>query len=88
MRESIEQFKYAGMKEYAKGYAALMAHFDGAWAEGWENPFLVPVPIHKRRYQERGYNQAAELAEALSVRMGFRCGKGLCVCGIPRHCSR
>lgn len=77
MRESVEQFKYAGMKEYAKGYAALMAHFEGEWAERWEYPFLVPVPIHKRRYQERGYNQAAELAKALSVRMGLPVWEGL-----------
>lgn len=77
MRQSVEDFKYNGMKEYAKGYALLMAYYDKDWIEAIENPFFVPVPIHTKRHQERGYNQAAELARALSKRLGAPLWDGL-----------
>ncbi len=46
-------------------------------ADGW---LLVPVPLHRRRQRERGYNQAAEIASALD-RL-----RGLPVCeALERH---
>ena len=32
--------------------------------------YIVPVPLHWRRYLERGYNQADEIARVLSTRSG------------------
>ena len=32
---------------------------------------LVPVPVHQKRLRERGYNQAAEIAERLSRALGI-----------------
>jgi ComF family protein len=32
--------------------------------------YIVPVPLHWRRYTQRGYNQADEIARALSMRSG------------------
>lgn len=34
--------------------------------------FFVPVPLHRARLRERGYNQAERVAAALSVAMGGR----------------
>ena len=36
-----------------------------------EYDILVPVPLHKKRLQERGYNQSALLAGALAVKTGI-----------------
>jgi ComF family protein len=36
-----------------------------------KSDYLLPVPLHRRRQVERGYNQA----EVLARRMGARCGK-------------
>lgn len=33
--------------------------------------WVVPVPLHWRRYWRRGYNQADELAEGLAARLGL-----------------
>jgi ComF family protein len=32
---------------------------------------LIPVPLHRRRLRDRGYNQALELARPLSRRLGI-----------------
>lgn len=32
---------------------------------------LIPVPLHRRRIRERGFNQAREIAEVLSARTGI-----------------
>jgi ComF family protein len=32
---------------------------------------LIPVPLHRSRYRERGFNQAAEIARVVSRRLGI-----------------
>ena len=39
--------------------------------EGWTAGVLVPVPLSKHRLQQRGFNQATLLAEALGPRIGL-----------------
>ncbi|MBR3943037.1 MAG: ComF family protein [Clostridia bacterium] len=65
MRESILRFKFRNHPGYSKSYAHYMAerlqaykltHFDA----------IVPVPISKKRFKERGYNQSYLLAKELS----------------------
>lgn len=38
---------------------------------------LVPVPLHKKRMRERGYNQSALLADALANQTGISCQNSL-----------
>ncbi|MCL4541947.1 MAG: hypothetical protein M1396_06385 [Chloroflexi bacterium] len=33
---------------------------------GWDGDCIIPVPLHPTRQRQRGYNQSAELAKALS----------------------
>lgn len=40
---------------------------------------LIPVPLHRRRLRERGYNQALEIARPLARRLGCRLAEGLVV---------
>lgn len=77
MRESIQQFKFGGMKDYAVGYARLMMFYDQEWLEQLGNFFLVPVPIHHKRLRERGYNQAAEVAHQLGQFLDVPVWEGL-----------
>jgi len=63
MREAILSFKYRNVKAIAPLLAQLMAEYLVA------NPLLaevlVPVPLHRRRLRQRGYNQASLLAVEL-----------------------
>lgn len=39
---------------------------------------LIPVPLHKKRQAQRGYNQSLELAKNLSKKLGIPVSTGLC----------
>lgn len=65
MRESIYRLKYGGRREYAKVYGRLMAERFGNAIKRAKVDGIIPVPLHSKREYQRGYNQAALLAEAL-----------------------
>jgi ComF family protein len=71
VREFLHRFKYDHQRYLRQPLADWLGHaledrrlqdrpFDG----------LVPVPLHSARFRERGFNQAALLAELLSRRAG------------------
>ena len=68
---SIARFKYQGRREYAALYAACMADALGDFIRECKADAFVPVPLHKSRKRERGYNQAEVLARELSVLTGI-----------------
>jgi ComF family protein len=65
LRTAIHQFKYEGLRSLAAPLGQLMSR---AWSDldpvdGLDA--IVPVPLHRSRQRERGYNQAALLAREL-----------------------
>ena len=63
LRTAVHRFKYRGQRVLARPLASILLE---AWRR--EPPpasLLVPVPLHPRRTRQRGYNQAALLAEEL-----------------------
>lgn len=71
MSESIAGFKFRGRKEYARYYSMKMAEEAGTFLAANRAGLLIPVPLHKKRYAQRGYNQARLLAEGISERTGI-----------------
>ena len=68
---SLYRFKYAGRQEYARFYAEEIVKNLGGVIRTWKPDALVPVPIHRTRRRERGYNQAEILAKEIGKRMGI-----------------
>lgn len=69
LREAILRLKYRGEYSLAPPLGRLLAEvarveFPGA-------SVIVPVPLHPRRYRERGYNQAELLAVVLARELGL-----------------
>lgn len=62
----VHAFKYDGWPRLAEGMAAEMARLRWPADVERERAWLVPVPLARWRERERGYNQAAVLAHALS----------------------
>ena len=62
-----------------QGRTALAEFMAGEMARGLEElhvpeeALIVPVPMHARRLKQRGFNQAALLAEALAGHRGLTC---------------
>ena len=69
LREAIHNFKYDNMEDLAIPLGELMGIY-------WEKSplpaeIIVPVPLHKDRLRERGYNQAALLAKEFGKSVGL-----------------
>ena len=65
----IHKLKYDGLFALAKPLAQIMA---GAWPD-WDNSpdVLVPIPLHKQRQRQRGFNQSALLAVFLGQQINI-----------------
>lgn len=69
LRTAILQLKFGGARAVAEPLAELL------WERWQEEPLpvtlVVPVPAHRTRLRERGYNQAALLVKPLARRIGL-----------------
>ena len=66
IRLSLYRFKYFGRQEYAKFYGRQMACRMEKKRKIWKPDALIPVPLHKKKKRQRGYNQAELVAKELS----------------------
>jgi ComF family protein len=71
VKDAIYRFKYGGHKEYGKYLGKLMAEKIKYQISEEGFDLIIPIPIHKRRKKERGYNQAEELAKSISSELGI-----------------
>ncbi len=69
LSQVIHKYKYEGYFGLAEPLAGLM--IDG-WP-AWERPpdLIIPIPLHRRRRRQRGYNQSELLARPLSRALGI-----------------
>lgn len=67
LRDAIHALKYEGVRPLAPILAARLAE---AFARGdFQAQAIVALPLHPDRLAQRGYNQAALLAQALAVHL-------------------
>lgn len=71
MKQSIANFKYHSKKEYAKFYVEEILKGYGDRIKSFNPDVIVPVPIHKSKLLERGYNQADILARGIAKGLGY-----------------
>jgi len=64
IRQAIHQLKYQNLRALASPLANLLQ--DYLIANPLPAEVLVPVPLHRKRLRERGYNQSGLLARELS----------------------
>jgi ComF family protein len=70
LRDIIRDIKFRNKKNHARALGRLWA--DVLAPDGF-NPVagLVPVPLHPKKYRERGFNQAGEMAKELSKKFSI-----------------
>lgn len=78
LRALIQRLKYDGYRPLAKPLGRFLAE---AARRLEEKPFdlLIPVPLHRRRQRQRGFNQAALLAAQVSRLLNIPVGAKDCV---------
>ncbi len=73
----IQQFKFGGNLAMGRVLGRLLAHHIASDRRATSMPavrlaepvIVVPVPLHRRRLWQRGFNQATELARTVSLTM-------------------
>lgn len=71
IRKGIWNFKYKNARAFARAFAPYLydeilgALSNELFISGGENIILVPVPLHKKRLRERGYNQSELLVREI-----------------------
>jgi ComF family protein len=77
MRNAIMRFKYSG--EYQRGYdlGERLAERVSDLLPSRRIDLVVPIPLHKRRYRSRGFNQSAILAKCISATVSVPTGEPL-----------
>jgi ComF family protein len=71
IRSAIHQFKYRGGLLFAKHLGQLLAEHGRRFFTVAEVDLIVPVPLHRRRLRQRGYNQSLELARHVGACWGM-----------------
>jgi ComF family protein len=75
VREALHQLKYAGERRLARPLGEAVAR---RWARvGQGATVIVPVPVHATRERQRGYDQAALIAEVAARELGLPCVRAL-----------
>ena len=71
---ALLMMKYQRMEPLARWFAARMVQLVRGGGEAFDGDIVVPVPLHRSRERERGYNQAALLAKPLAkaLRLPYR----------------
>ena len=70
--ESLARFKYHNQRDYAAFYAGQIVKRHGLTLQSLGIDALIPIPIHKRKLEKRGYNQAELLALEIGKQLGIR----------------
>ena len=65
LREALHAFKFRGKRAVARPLGDLLAEAGAGYPGARGAGLLVPVPLYPDRERERGFNQAALLAERL-----------------------
>jgi ComF family protein len=69
IRKAVHDLKYHNLKDIGPVLAGYL--YDYLLSNPVPADVIVPVPIHRKRRRERGYNQSALIAHELSIRTGI-----------------
>lgn len=71
IRRSLSDFKYHARREFADFYAAEAVRRYGKAIRMDAPQVLIPVPVHRLRKRDRGFNQAEVLARKIGILLGL-----------------
>lgn len=72
VKNSMYRLKYGNRRRYAYHYGKMMAEHFSKEIESWNADAIIPVPLHKKRFRKRGYNQAELIAQSISMHTGIK----------------
>lgn len=70
VKKAVYDFKYRNQRCFAGYFVKELMKHCGQQIQAWDAQAIIPVPVHKKRYRQRGFNQAELLAWELSAYIG------------------
>lgn len=70
MKQTMIRLKYKKRREYGQILGQLVFEAEKETIGKWRADAVVPVPIHKKKREVRGYNQAEEIARPIAEKIG------------------
>lgn len=71
VKASIYRLKYSNRREYGISYAQELVEQYGSWIRHKNVEGIIPIPLHKKRARQRGYNQADIIALEMGRLLGL-----------------
>lgn len=71
LQESLYRLKYGKRQEYGIFYGEFAAFYAESLIRKWRIQKLIPIPLHRKRMEQRGFNQAELIARALGNKLGI-----------------
>jgi len=71
LKKSIYQMKFHNKREYNDFYVDEMLRSSGMVLSEWKPDVIVPVPLHKSKQRQRGFNQSELLARGIGKKLGI-----------------
>lgn len=69
IRDAIYRFKYSNKREYKDYFCNALITNPGKIIKSWEADVIIPVPLHKSKKIQRGYNQSEIIAIELGKKL-------------------
>ena len=73
LKQTVKQFKFSEQKAYGILLGELLSEELSMHKELSQFDYIIPVPLHGTRIDERGYNQAEILSQELSNKLNGKC---------------
>ncbi|HEX4001275.1 MAG TPA: ComF family protein [Candidatus Acidoferrales bacterium] len=84
LSEAIVLLKYEEVRRLGDWFARRLAEIVARAPADWRADVVVPVPLHRERRRERGYNQAELIARPLARRLQLALDAGVLIRTKPR----
>lgn len=88
MQKTILLYKYGGRREYARFLGEAMISYGRAEMKRWKIDLIVPIPLHKKKLRQRGFNQTELLANLMSERLGVDTDREILIKVIPTRSQK
>ena len=84
-RRLIHRIKYNGEKECGYYLGVMMARELSSTTVFEGIDYVVPVPLHRKKYRKRGYNQSEWIAQGIADELGVELSTESLVCRTQRE---
>ncbi|MBN2418057.1 MAG: ComF family protein [Deltaproteobacteria bacterium] len=71
LKNAIQLIKYSGKSDIVKSLGPLLAAFAKGCTNNAIDMIMIPVPLHRKKLKQRGFNQSALFVKTISSTLGI-----------------